>query len=85
MQSKSMIIKLFYGPIKFKSTLVKLYFINSIFIENQQLVLNNPVPKQETTSAKTSQTKIFLANILLTEALVVTTPLILSTSLFLIK
>lgn len=36
-----MIIKLLYIPIKFTNILIKLYFIDNISIEDQQLMLNN--------------------------------------------
>lgn len=44
-QGKLVIIELLHGPTKFRSTSIKLYFIESISIDNQQpehLVLNSP-------------------------------------------
>lgn len=66
-QSKSIMIKLFYGLTKFRSTSLKSYFI-----DNQEPILESPAstqippakaPSTETALAKIPQTKTLLANI----------------------
>ena len=75
MQGKSVIIELPHGPMKFRSTSVKPYFIDNTSIDNQQLIPNSLVPMQQTTSAEVPQIQVPSANISPTEASLAKAPL----------
>ena len=66
-QGKSIIIALPYSPIKFRSTSIKPYFIDNIFIRDQQLIPNSSTSTQEIALVEIPQTEVSLANILLIE------------------
>ena len=77
-----MIIKLPYGPTKFKSTSIKPYFINRTSINNNQPLPESSVPTPTQTSAiETSTTEKDSAEVPLTEgipiyATAISTPLV---------
>lgn len=85
MQSELVIIKLPYGLTKSRNILTKPYFINSTSIEDQQLIPNNLVLIQKSTFVETLQIQIPLIDISLMEISEVTTLLISSLALALIK
>ena len=60
-----------HGITKFRSILIKSYFIDSIFIKDQQSISNSSTLTQKTTSVKVFQIEVPLADILSIEIFLV--------------